>query len=188
MKTMQHDFFSLLEFSYLYSYLLTFLIVSLITSLLFLKHNSLPQLCMKILASSYCNAAIYALPVISFVLGDPKAGIIGNLIQVIMIQSIFITILSLISKKESSINKRLLNSISNPLVLMPVIGLTLNYFNIRLPQIILLITQNLGNSASSITLFTFGLTLGGVVLDRLLFSREIVILVIIKNLPSILLK
>jgi hypothetical protein len=40
---------------------------------------------MRILAASYVNAAIYTLPVITILLKDSTAAIIGNIIQVIII-------------------------------------------------------------------------------------------------------
>ena len=100
--------------NYTYSYLLAFVCVASITALLFLRTKSPTTLCLKMLTSSYANAAIYSIPIIAFILKDPKAGIIGYLVQIIVIQSVFIFILGMLKHKEDSIFKKIIRALTVP--------------------------------------------------------------------------
>ena len=100
-STLQHDLTALLDIKYIISYFLTFLVIAGIVSVSIYRTSTASVLCIKILASGYVNTAIYALPIITFLLKDPTAGILGNLVQIIMIQSIFIVLLNFIHHKET---------------------------------------------------------------------------------------
>jgi malonate transporter len=181
-STLQHDLAALLDTKYIIGYLLTFLIIAGIVSLCMYRANTASALCIKILASGYVNTAIYALPIITFLLKDPRAGILGNLVQVIFIQSIFIILLNFMRHKETSTVKKLISIFSTPMIVMPVVGLFCNYWNISLPSIITEAVQNVGAGASSIALFTFGLTLGGIKIRKEIFNKDLLPIIIIKNI------
>ena len=102
----KNDLSALLNMEYIAAYLLTFGILALIVTALFIKNLSPIAVCMRILAGSYVNAAIYTLPVITILLKDPTAAIIGNIVQVIIIQPIFIILLNTIKHKEKSLIKK----------------------------------------------------------------------------------
>ncbi len=178
---LRHDLATLLNTQYICSYLLSFYAVAMVVLFCFRKDRT-STICIRILASGYVNAAIYALPVITFLLGDPIAAIIGNLLQVVVIQSIFIIILSFINHKEKSVLGRLLTAFTTPLVAMPIIGLLCNYLQFAPHAVITTIIQNLGNSASGIALFTFGLTLGGIKISKKNISKDLLLIVLIKNI------
>jgi malonate transporter len=156
--TLHYDFKSLLDINYIYSYLLSFAAIALIIVLLYANRKSSSEICIKILTAGYVNSAMYSLPVITFLLGDPKAAILGNLLQVIVIQTGFVTLLSLLKHKEKSILHRLFSSFTTPLVLMPIIGLLCNYWEFNPHPILLAAIKNMGNGASGIALFAFGLS------------------------------
>lgn len=180
-STLHHDFAQLLYTPYIYSYLLSFFAVATVAILCFSKEAP-PTVCIKILASGYVNTSIYALPVMTFLLGDPTAGILGNLIQVLLIQSLFITILSFIKHKEKSIVEKFLTAIFTPLIIMPLAGLLCNSLQFSPPTILTTVTQNLGNGASSIALFTFGLVLGGLKISKEDLSRDLLLTIFLKNI------
>ncbi len=177
---LNHQFSDLINVPYIYAYLVCFLIVALMTVAYFWNRCSLSNICINVLASGYVNAAIYTLPVITFLLGDPKAAILGNLIQVIIIQSIFITLLSFFKHQEKSIIKKLSITFKSPLIMIPIIGLAVNYFQLPMPSIITVITQNLGTGAASLSLFTFGLTLSN--LNRQGLNKDLFFIILTKNI------
>lgn len=181
-STLNHDFTTLLNTSYILSYLASFLAVAMIALFCFRSNNTTSTVCIRMLASGYVNAAIYTLPVITFLLGDPTSGILGNLLQIIVIQTAFIAILGVINHKEKSISARLLNAVSTPFVAMPLIGLLLNYVQFTPHPVITTVIQSLGSSASSIALFTFGLTLGGIKFSRENINKDLLLIVGIKNI------
>jgi predicted permease len=135
--TSYYELSTLLHNSYMFSYLLSFLVIAIIIILYSWRSHSPSKICINVLTSGYVNAAIYTLPVITFLLRDPKAAILSNLIQVIAIQPVLLTILSVFSNEEKSILTRLLASISSPLVIMSLISLLLNYCQLTPPLIIM---------------------------------------------------
>ena len=60
------DFFNLVDMRYICSYLVCFCIIALIKVVYFRRKNSTSELCINTLATGYVNAAIYTLPIISF--------------------------------------------------------------------------------------------------------------------------
>jgi malonate transporter len=180
--TLQHDLAMLLHPEYIMAYLLTFGLVALGVCFLFYKKRTGSILCINILASGYVNAAIYALPIITFLLHNPTAGVLGNLLQVIIIQPIFIMILNFIHHKEKSIAKKLLSIVCTPLIVLPIIGLLCNYYQVHLPYAITQTFKSLGDGASSIALFSFGLTVGGLKLSKKHIDKNLLIIVFTKNI------
>lgn len=180
-STLQHDLAALLNTKYIVAYLLTFLGVAGVVSLIAYRVSTASELCIKILASGYINAAIYTLPIITFLLQDPTAGILGNLVQVVIIQSIFIILLNFIHHKEKSTVRKLISIISTPMIALPVIGLLCNYLKINPPSVITQAVQHLGDGASSIALFTFGLTLGAIKISKENIDKSLLLIIFIKN-------
>lgn len=64
---------------------------------------------------------------ITILLKDPTAGIIGNIIQVIIIQPIFIIICNIGNNKEKSLFRKISSALTTPLIIMPITGILLNY-------------------------------------------------------------
>lgn len=180
-STLQHNLQSLLYIEYILSFLLTFLIIICIITLLYYKHTTKIGLCIKMLAAGYPNAIIYALPIITFLLNDPTAGVIGNILQIVIIQSIFVMIMSFLRHSNDSFLRKILMIISTPLMLGPVLGIICNVVNFAPPATIVQITQHIGNGATSIALFTFGLNIGEVQLKYATFTKPLLVLVAIKN-------
>jgi malonate transporter len=176
-STLQHDLSVLLHTKYIISYLLTFLAIASLVILLFYRVSSQSSICVKILAAGYVNSAIYTLPIIVLLLKDPTAGILSNLLQVIIIQSIFIVILSFINHKEKSIAKKLMTILSTPLIIMPILGLVCNFLHFSPHRVIAHAIQNIGSGTTSIALFTFGLTLGGIKISRSSIDKNLLIIV-----------
>jgi predicted permease len=178
----KNDLSTLLNTEYIAAYLLTFGILALIVTVLFIKNLSTIAVCMRILAASYVNAAIYTLPVITILLKDPTAAIIGNIIQVIIIQPIFIILLNTLKHKEKSLIKKIVSVITTPLIIMPIIGILLNYLKVALPIPIVDAISQIGSGASGLALFAFGLTLGATKITAECLKFDLLSVVLTKNL------
>ncbi len=178
---LKYDIRLLLHTEFISSYLTTFLIITAIIALVYYRSASLSSILMRSLASGYSNIAIYALPIIIFLLKDPMSGIIGNIFQVVVIQSSIVTILNLIKHKEKAMVKSVVAILSTPLIVMPIIGLTLNYLQFSPGYIITTVVEDLGNSASTIALFAFGLRLGTLKVTKASFDRNLLFIIFTKN-------
>lgn len=181
-STVNNDLTVLLDVDYILSYASAFLGMAIIMTIAFYKSQTTKEICIHILSSSYVNAAIYVLPVITFLLRDPTAGILGNLVQVVCLQPIMVTILSYFSHKDKSIIKTVKTILTTPLIMFPVVGLTCNYFNLIPPIVVTGVIQSLGDGASSIALFSFGLTLASVGLNKQFLTKKLAFIVIGKNI------
>lgn len=181
-STLRHDLTKLFQSGFIFSYLFAFLIVAVLISVFSYKKSTLSELYIKILASGYVNTAIYALPVITFLLGDPTAGILGNLVQIIIIQTIIMTILSFVNHKEKSLSKKLMTIVTTPLIMMPILGLFCNYTQLLPHPVIIESIQSLGNGASGLALFIFGLTIGGIQISRENLTKNLLLAVGTKNI------
>lgn len=181
-STVNNDLTVLLDVDYILSYASAFLGMAIIMTLAFYKKQSTKEICIHILSSSYVNAAIYVLPVITFLLRDPTAGILGNLVQVVCLQPIMVTILSYVSHKDKSITRTVKTILTTPLIMFPVVGLTCNYFDLIPPIVVTGVIQSLGDGASSIALFSFGLTLASVGLNKQFLTKKLVFIIIGKNI------
>lgn len=179
---LHHDLSALLYTEYILSFCLAFLIVAGVIAAIYYKTKSPLALCIKTLAAAYPNALIYTLPIITFLLDDPVAGIIGNILQIVVIQSIFVMIMNFISHRDRSTLQKILMVISTPIILAPIIAIICNIAQISVPKFILDITQHIGNGATSIALFAFGLSIGEVEFNKRTFNKPLVTLVAIKNI------
>lgn len=180
--TYKHDLSALLNTQYIAAYLLTFGVLALIVTALFVKNLSPIAVCMRILAASYVNAGIYTLPIITILLKDPTAAIIGNIIQVILIQPIFMLLLNTFRHKEKSVIKKIFGSVTTPHIMMPIIGISLNYLQAPVPISIVDAISQIGIGASGLALFVFGLTLGATKITAQCLKFDLLSVVLIKNL------
>lgn len=178
----KNDLSSLLNTNYIIAYLLTFGVLALIVTALFIKNLSPIAVCIRILAASYVNAAIYTLPVITILLKDGTAAIIGKVIQVIIIQPIFIILLSTIQHKEKSLIKKIFIVIKTPLIVMPMIGILLNYLKVELPSFMLDSISQIASGATCLALFAFGLTLGATKITANCLKFDLLSIVVIKSI------
>lgn len=178
----KHDLSSLLNFKYITAYLLTFVILAITVMLVYIRQSSMTAIYIRILASGYINAAIYALPVITILLNDPMAAIIGNMLQVIVIQPLFLIGLNAIKHRQKSMGYKIFDIITTPIVVMPLLGMLLNYMQVPLPSPIIDAVTQIGVGASGMALFVFGLTLGAtnICLHHLRF--DLVFTVFAKNI------
>lgn len=178
----KNDLSSLLNTNYIIAYLLTFGVLALIVTALFIKNLSPIAVCIRILAASYVNAAIYTLPVITILLKDGTAAIIGKVIQVIIIQPIFIILLSTIQHKEKSLIKKIFIVVKTPLIVMPMIGILLNYLKVELPSFMLDSISQIASGATCLALFAFGLTLGATKITANCLKFDLLSIVVIKSI------
>lgn len=177
--TYKHDLKNLYNMIYINCYILTFLLISVFITLVYYKKKSLENIPIRILSASYVNTSMYVIPVLTLTLNDPTAGIIGNLIQIALIQPIFILIINHMQKKDFF--KNVIKIFLTPLIIMPILGVMLNYFTFDVPLCMQIPVKQIGYSASGIALFYFGLTLGGAHLTKRCLTKELKFLVFCKN-------
>jgi malonate transporter len=181
-KIANSNFFEVINLAYLFSYIVVFLIISIISYLYFFKEQNIANICIKILASGYVNAAIYNIPIITILLGDPSAAVIGNIIQVVVIQPVFIMVLYQAKHKEGSMAKKLIKSITTPLVILPLLGILISYYEVKLPDTIILIFENIGFGASNISLFVLGLNISKFKIKFIDLDRSTLYILTTKNI------
>lgn len=178
---LQQDLLSLFKVQYVVNYLLAFVVVVLLVFLLFYKLQDKAKLCMRVFSAGYVNAGIYVLPVTTFLLKDPIAGVLANLLQVLVIQTVLIVILSFFKHKEKSMLSKIFIAFTTPIVLLPIIALVCNYYDINVHHVIVNVIQSLGGGASNIALFAFGLMIGSFrITKQLLHNRDLLLIVGIK--------
>ena len=153
---MSEKFENLLNFRFISAYLITFAITFIIGFLVHLKNNSLKQKISLSLASSYSNTTIFLTPILFFLFDDGIAGVVANLLQVIVIQSSAILALAFISHRCTI--KMFIKTFSTPVITIPIIGLLINYFGLQNNLKCINETVNIvAKSSSAIALFILGL-------------------------------
>ncbi len=178
---MNNTFSNLVNINYVYSYLITFVILATITTTYLWRTHTISSLCIRLLASGYVNTAIYTLPVVTFLLGDPKAAILGNLLQVIIIQSAFLVLFNCIQHREGTVFQKILTSFKSPMITLPVTAMILNYYEINM-DFLSIVAKDLGGGASGMALFTFGLTLSHVPIKKEHWNKDLLSMLLAKNI------
>ena len=180
--TLNYDIHTLLNLSFILSYLLAFLSIAVIVFILYRKCSA-SEICINMLASGYANTAIYTVPIITFLFGNPIAGVLANILQVVCIQSIFITILSFVTHKDKSLTRKLATVVTTPLIIMPIIGMVCNYVHISeyitYPTMII---KSIGSVSSGLALFTFGLNFYQFEIDNSTNKFKLLTIIYLKNI------
>jgi|GEM_PF-6482689 len=114
---------------YLWNGITTWFFTFLLAMLLH-KNSILKQRFALSFASSYSNTTLYSVPITFFLFGNSVSAIIANLIQVMIIQSIMIAIITFFNNNEAQKKNVFLQVIKTPLVFMPFLGLFLNYWQL----------------------------------------------------------
>jgi malonate transporter len=179
--TLKYDINKLFNVRFLLNLLLTFLLTFALGLIINRKHSISKFLTFGI-SSSYSNTSMYTTPVIFFIFGDPVAGVLANLFQVIFVQSSFLIILSCLNSGESVLQK-IKKIFTTPLIIMPVLGIFLNYIDFKDKlQCCINIVDNLGKIATGLALFTFGLNFDKVKFDNPRHKKNVLKIIFIKNL------
>jgi predicted permease len=176
------DLSVLLNTRYIIASLITFGVLAIIITAMFVKNLSAISVCMRILASSCANVSMYILPVITILLKDPTAAIIGNIVQVIIIQPILIILISILKHQKKSLTKKIISFVTTPLIIIPIAGILLNYLQINLPAAILDAISQIGSGSSGLALFTFGLALGATNISAQCLKFDLLSIVFVKHL------
>ncbi len=164
----------LINIKYISSYLISFLFISLSTYFFFRSKCSLPQVYIRILASGYVNTIFYGVPILTFFFHDARAAIVSNIIQTF----INIYFYSLINIKLN--NKFLFfNNIKSPIIFLPALGIIFSFFDFKIPNFILVVTETLSQTVTGLSLFSFGLNLSLSNINKELVYNEIDILFIV---------
>ncbi len=172
--TITYDLNLLWNIQYSMAYLLLFAVIGLlVTGLHMLQYAGhtwgtvfWSRLLVKILAGAYVNTAGYALSVITILFTDPSAAILSNLLQALCLQPLFVLLLNCLKHRERSLLAKFLQTLMNPMVIFPLIGLGINYFEYAVPEVLVLTTRYFGDAVSSLSLFTFGLSISQLVVTR----------------------
>ncbi len=176
-----HNLALIFNVQYITAYLVTFGILAIIVAFVLCKRAPISVILIRVLASGYVNAAIYTLPITTILLKDSASAIIGNMTQVILIQPIFIACLNISKHKEKSLISKIVHTISTPLIIMPIIGIGLNYLHLSLPGYIIDAITQIGNGSPGIALFAFGLTLGATKITKESLNLDLMTVIFAKN-------
>jgi len=171
-----------LHTKYILSYLITFGCLSCIVGYISTKKTPTAAVYMRILASGYTNNIMYTVPAIMLLLGDATAAVIGNIIQILIIQPIIVSCLQLIQHPQQSMLKKIRHIITTPYILTPILGITLHYLHIPLPYSVIYIMPYIATWTSYIALFSFGLMIGGTHITRACLHYDILHIVFAKNI------
>lgn len=179
---MKTSIVQLIHWPYVLNYLLSFVILASIIAIIFRTRCNLPHISVRILASLYVNAAFYSIPVLFFVLGDSKAAVIINVLQVAVIQLIFVFLLGITTHEgKAPLFSHITRALSNPIIILPIIGMILSYFELTVPVFLSNTITSIGAGAAALALFSFGLSLSAAELNKAVFSKDLAIIVTMKN-------
>jgi len=176
-----HNLSTLIDLKYMSSFLLTFLLTALCTLLLNFRKHSYDMNLMHVFSSTYVNSAVFTLPVTIYLLQDPRAAVLGNFLQIIFIQSVFVIFFSFAKQGQVSWLQRLQNALLNPMLGMPLAGLACNWLDLTPHAVVLGAVKALGDAAPAVALCNFGLSLGTTRIKDLSVTPLLVRLVVIKN-------
>ncbi|WP_158892579.1 MULTISPECIES: AEC family transporter [unclassified Pseudomonas] len=131
---------------------------------------------MRGITVAFPNMAYCGPPVLTAAIGPSAvlAVIVGNLIFTLVVIPLSLLLLS-----GGGARQALGKALRQPLVILPLLGLLCALLGIRLPQLLVTATDEIGRAAGGVALFTLGLILSGIQ-PRL--DRDIGLNVALKNL------
>lgn len=181
-KTYQLNVAEFIYWPYVSCFMLSFIILALLVALFFWKKHTTPNVLIRILSASYINSAFYAIPVLTLVLNNPEAAIISNILQIVVINSLFMILIgSLFGKREKPILKRIITTILTPIILLPILGMLLSSLAIKLPSVLTIIINNIGECTMSLALIVFGLSMSHIHFKLKDLTPELSFLIIAKS-------
>lgn len=162
-------------------YLFAFFVNSIITYIFFYKKH-LSEFLIMTLAASYVNSAFFTFPVIYLMLKDVSGAILLNVIQLFFINIPVLLIIGAIRNKEkASILKIIFRSVTQPIILFPMFGVGLSFYNVLVPTLVSEGLSFFAQSASNLALLAFGLSIAKLNFLKIKFNKEIVLLIIQKS-------
>ncbi len=175
------DLDSIFNIRFIAGYIITFICAFSLAMLLH-KNTPLKQQIALSLTSSYCNTSSYLTPVLLFLFNNVISGVIANLLQVIIIQSIVILIFTSLNNSKTSKLLTLCKVACTPFIIMPLCGLALNYFSlqniIKYPYEII---NTIGKSTAGMALFVFGLNCAPIKFHDNIQKLKVIKIITIKN-------
>jgi malonate transporter len=180
--TLGQDMGSFADIRWLSACLLVVVLVSGLAFFWFRKGHDPVSLTILVMASVYVNAGVYGIPVITLVTGSARYGLMGLLLQVLVIQTVFVSLLTVLAHKEHSWMRRIKGIVTTPLVMFPLVGLALNLLEVQLPPFAVEALHRTGTGASSLALLTVGMSLGGVRFHKADWNRDFLGAVVLKSL------
>ncbi|MGG4604036.1 AEC family transporter [Paenalcaligenes sp. Me131] len=147
------------------------------------KHNK-ADATMQALAVSFPDMAYCGPPVLIAAVGSAGliAMVIGNLIYTVLILPLALALLG--GGAGSSPLKALGKAVSQPLVILPILGAVLAVCGVRLPEILSASINELGKTAGGVALFFLGLFISK---SKFSLNKEIIFNVFVKNIVQALL-
>lgn len=147
------------------------------------KHNK-ADATMQALSVSFPDMAYCGPPVLIAAVGSSGliAMVIGNLIYTVLILPIALALLG--GGAGGHPLKALGKAVSQPLVILPILGAVLAVCGVRLPEILSASINELGKTAGGVALFFLGLFISK---SKFALSKEIVFNVVVKNIVQALL-
>ncbi len=148
------------------------------------KHNK-ADATMQALAVSFPDMAYCGPPVLIAAVGSSGliAMVIGNLIYTVLILPLALALLGGGAAGSSPL-KALGKAVSQPLVILPILGAVLAVCGVRLPEILSSSINELGKTAGGVALFFLGLFISK---SKFSLNKEIIFNVFVKNIVQALL-
>lgn len=144
----------------------------------FFKHKK-ADATMQALAVSFPDMAYCGPPILIAAVGSSGliAMVIGNLIYTVIILPIALTLLG--GGAQGHPGKALLKAVSQPLVLLPILGAILAVCGVKLPETLSSSINELGKTAGGVALFFLGLFISK---SKFSINKEIIFNVFVKNI------
>ncbi|WOE31436.1 MULTISPECIES: AEC family transporter [unclassified Acinetobacter] len=158
--------------------ILTFILGLIIAKFIF-KHNRHDGT-MQALTMSFPDMAYCGPPVLLATVGSSGliAMVMGNIIYTVIIIPIAMLLLSEEQKKQS-IWQAVAKSVSQPLVVLPILGAVVAISGIKLPQVLYASVDELGKCAGGVALFFLGLMISHI---KLKINFEMLCNLFVKNI------
>ncbi len=148
----------------------------------YVYHRPVNHSCQSALMCSFPNMAFMGIPVFMVLFGEESivSIVIGNIITSLIMIPVTVTILELSqdSGVKTSIWDMMFKLLTNPLVLAPMLGVTISIFNLNLPTLLVDSLKLFGYTTPGVSLFALGLIMSA---NKIHFDRYILANIFCKN-------
>jgi malonate transporter len=158
-------------------------LVFVVTALVWRRTRS--QTTIGVLASSYVNAGNLGVPVAAYVLGDGALVAPIVLFQLLVMAPVAFAVLDgdqRGSGRRVSWRKVLTRPLRNPLTVASLLGLLVAALDVQLPAVLMRPIDLVAAAAVPVALVAYGLSLSGGTKDAITLRRDVVLVVVLKNL------
>lgn len=133
------------------------------------------------LTSSFPNSTFMGIPVLIKLYGESAMVmiIIFTIVASVLLVSFTVVIVESNKNKDVHPFRHILKILNTPMIIVPILGLVLSYYNFSIPEVFNSAFSLIGNTAPAIALFVMGV---GISSSKLTMSKEVGLMIIIKNI------